>query len=249
MDIIPQPAKVSRRVATVEGDCLARQMGLLNSRSDIAWYFKILGTVAALCDRYLPHNKDMTAVCHAKSVFMAELKEKIPAMGRYEKLWPVNTMVIQHRQLRRAGSSQGIRRTEKEILDCQRRFSRINASAREHRSIAARESAKLAMQGTVMDSGTGPTAQKSTRGLRGGQSSINALATEPISFLRSLPQDLSFLLPVFVRHGVVDEPSFRSIARMVKWRSWLYTWVKEGDLTELQFKMVSDRLEEVDAGA
>lgn len=30
-------------------------------------------TVAALCDRYLPHTKDMTEVCHAKSVFVAEV--------------------------------------------------------------------------------------------------------------------------------------------------------------------------------
>ncbi len=42
MDIIPPPAKVSRRVATVEGDCLARQMRLVKSRSDVAWYFEIL---------------------------------------------------------------------------------------------------------------------------------------------------------------------------------------------------------------
>ncbi len=57
-----------------------------------------------------------------------QLKEKIPGMGRYEKLWPVNTMVIQHRQLRRAGSSQGIRRSEKEIVRICVKFSVVRSS-------------------------------------------------------------------------------------------------------------------------
>ena len=57
-------------------------------------------------------------------------------------------------------------------------------------------------------------------------------------FLRDLPQDLTGLLPVFVSHGVADEDSLRSMLRMANWRFWIYSWVKEGALTELQFQML-----------
>ncbi len=61
-----------------------------------------------------------------------------------------------------------------------------------------------------------------------------------LQFLRNLAQDLRFLLPVFVGYGVTDRTSLRSIRSMENWRAWFYTWVKEGHLTELQFKMITD---------
>ncbi|KAI0646998.1 hypothetical protein C8Q79DRAFT_599051 [Trametes meyenii] len=62
-------------------------------------------------------------------------------------------------------------------------------------------------------------------------------------FLRALPLDLSSLLPVFLEYGITDQASLRGVPRMAGWRRWLYSWVREGRLTELQFKMVSDGFE------
>ncbi|KAI0664825.1 hypothetical protein C8Q70DRAFT_1049031 [Cubamyces menziesii] len=61
-------------------------------------------------------------------------------------------------------------------------------------------------------------------------------------FLRTLPQDLGGLLPLFLQYGVGDGDALRGMLRMPAWRSWLYSWVKEGWLTELQFRMVCDGL-------
>ena len=70
------------------------------------------------------------------------------------------------------------------------------------------------------------------------------LSTEPVSdFLRSLPQDLAFLLPVFVSYGVKDGPSLHALLRMKDWQGWLYTWVRQGKLTEFQFTLISRGLE------
>ena len=68
-----------------------------------------------------------------------------------------------------------------------------------------------------------------------------------ILFLQSLAQDLSFLLSTFVSHGVKDGPSLCSVLGIANWRAWLYSWVKEGMLTELQFKMVCDGFERMAA--
>ena len=69
-----------------------------------------------------------------------------------------------------------------------------------------------------------------------------------VAFLRTLPQDLSSLLPVFLQHGVDDSEALRGMLHMPAWRSWLYSWVKEGWLTELQFRMVCDGLVQIALG-
>lgn len=80
----------------------------------------------------------------------------------------------------------------------------------------------------------------------------NTLTQEPVKdrlfiqrFLQGLPQDLSHLLPVFIGYGVGDEGALRGLLRAENWRRWLYGWVSAGELTELQFKMVSDGLEAI----
>ena len=43
MGLIRRPTKISRRVVAVDdGQCLARQMGLVNSPADVTLYFEIL---------------------------------------------------------------------------------------------------------------------------------------------------------------------------------------------------------------
>ena len=66
-----------------------------------------------------------------------------------------------------------------------------------------------------------------------------------LQFLRNLAQDLSSLLSVFIRYGVTDRTSLRGVRCMENWRAWMYTWVKEGHLTELQFKIVTDGMEKI----
>ena len=64
-------------------------------------------------------------------------------------------------------------------------------------------------------------------------------ATEHVErFLRSLPQDPTDLLPLFVANGVKDEPSLRGMLRMAGWQRWIYGWVRARKLTELQYAMV-----------
>ena len=70
--------------------------------------------------------------------------------------------------------------------------------------------------------------------------------TEPIErFLGSLPQDLRILLPIFVANGVKDEPSLRGMLRMEGWQRWIYSWVRTGQLTELQYVMIVASLAKV----
>lgn len=63
--------------------------------------------------------------------------------------------------------------------------------------------------------------------------------------MSTLAQDLSDLSPIFIDHGVGDDISLRSILRMNNWRAWMYAWVKEGVLTELQFQMIVDGLKKL----
>ena len=45
-----------------------------------------------------------------------QVKKKHPVLERYKELWPIGIMLNQHRQLRRAGASRGIIRTDDEIV-------------------------------------------------------------------------------------------------------------------------------------
>ena len=58
----------------------------------------------------------------------------------------------------------------------------------------------------------------------------------------SLPCDLTRLLPLFVQQGIVDRESFLGLLRM-DWRSYVYSWVRCGLLTELDFAFLKEGLE------
>ena len=77
-----------------------------------------------------------------------------------------------------------------------------------------------------------------------GKAARRTISGPIIGFLSALAQDLSFLEPVFVKHGVGDDATLRGMLRMSNWHSWIYGWVKEGGLTELQFRMIVNGLEE-----
>ena len=78
-----------------------------------------------------------------------------------------------------------------------------------------------------------------------GKAAGRRTISEPIvGFLSALAQDLSCLEPVFVKHGVGDDATLRGMLQMSNWHSWIYGWVKEGALTELQFRMIVNGLEE-----
>ena len=53
------------------------------------------------------------------------------------------------------------------------------------------------------------------------------------------------MLPIFIDHGVSDSASLQNMLRMDNWRAWMYAWVKEGMLTELQFQMIVDGLKKL----
>ncbi len=81
-----------------------------------------------------------------------------------------------------------------------------------------------------------------------GSSRTQTTSKDPSSvvhFLNTLAQDLSDLLPVFIDHGVGDDASLRNVLRLNNWRAWMYAWVKEGVLTELQFQMIVDGLKKL----
>ena len=63
--------------------------------------------------------------------------------------------------------------------------------------------------------------------------------------MSTLAQDLSDLSPIFIDHGVSDSASLQNMLRMDNWRAWMYAWVKEGMLTELQFQMIVDGLKKL----
>ncbi|KAI0709177.1 hypothetical protein C8Q76DRAFT_742385 [Earliella scabrosa] len=261
MGLIRRPTKISRRVVAVDdGQCLARQMGLVNSPADVTLYFEILGTVGTYCDRYMPPHKDMEDVRDAKHMLYDKVKKKHPVLERYEELWPIGVMLNQHRQLRRAGASRGIIRTEDEIKACKRHFVKQHVRGEEGKKKSPVRSSTRPAEVHSINSMCYKSTQKenvplpssSTSQQSRARSTATLVVEQPptnavILFLQSLAQDLSFLLSTFVSHGVKDGPSLCSVLGIANWRAWLYSWVKEGMLTELQFKMVCDGFERMAA--
>ncbi|RDX56834.1 hypothetical protein OH76DRAFT_1395977 [Lentinus brumalis] len=164
---------------------------------------------------------------------------------------------MQHRQLRRSGG-RGIVRSAHEIAS-------LKQCIRDQRLNTGRTKSKTRKRGNTKASctpGRNISQPKGTTSARRAQkenvpapksrsSTLETISAATVvsdkqsldavlQFLRNLAQDLRFLLPVFVGYGVTDRTSLRSIRSMENWRAWFYTWVKEGHLTELQFKMITD---------
>ena len=61
-------------------------------------------------------------------------------------------------------------------------------------------------------------------------------------FLRTIPYDLTHLLPMFAQQGIVDYESFVGLLRM-KWHPYVRSWVYYRLLTELEFEFLKAGLE------
>ncbi|KAI0670437.1 hypothetical protein C8Q78DRAFT_124608 [Trametes maxima] len=241
MRAIPRPRQVSRRVSTLEGDCLAKQMGLTSSPEGKDLYYNILHTVGSLCERYFPHDQRFGPRSESRRILVRKAIHKHPILATYANAWPIANMLTMHRQLRRSGSRIGI-------------TNRRSTNTPVHRECRAKRPPrscgnpiKRTRPSSTQPNKTSDQCPTQTPdGFSGFAMELPSLS-EPGHliqvFLRALPQDLSSLLPVFVEYGITDEASMRGVLRMAGWRRWLYGWVREGRLTELQFKMISDGFE------
>ncbi|KAH9901367.1 hypothetical protein C8Q73DRAFT_832822 [Cubamyces lactineus] len=332
--LIPRPVgPISRRVVTIEGECLAKQMKLAGSESSRRVYYSILNTVGKLCDRYFPHDRELPSGREAKQPLVDEALRKQPILKMYEDAWPIHMMLTMHRQSRRAGVRRGVMApfpattvragscpaagtgtgtgtgtrpgsrfkpagvagTVVVAINSRRPVSgggtahatqKRRAVSQPRRARSRSASASIGRTSTVTLSSqpaarapkthvhsqrsrddanaardaTHPPAARTTDSHSRARISVRSNAAPSTStnkpsgpgaieaFLRALPQDLGGLLPLFQQFGVVDEDALRGMLRMPAWRSWLYSWVKEGWLTELQFRMVCDGLAQIAFG-
>ncbi|KAI8998685.1 hypothetical protein BD414DRAFT_475783 [Trametes punicea] len=251
MGCIPRPSGgISRRIVSLEGPCLAKQMKLVSTDADVDLYYSILNTVGELCERDLPHSREVPRNADTKRLIMEEVIRRHPCLRSYEDAWPIPTMINMHRQLRKYGSQKGImghRMTNSQASSASgsgprcSTSSRIGSSSRllsRSKDRPIRRRSQRTRAEVMVPSGCRAVRNEAIQGSQGPAAYLK-------DFLQALPQDLTLLLPTFVQYGLVDEVSLRGMLRMQNWRSWLYSWVKEGRLTELQFAMVSEGLAKV----
>ncbi|KAH9854198.1 hypothetical protein C2E23DRAFT_87238 [Lenzites betulinus] len=257
--LIPPPDKVSRRIkiAPTGRMCLAEQMGLRATPEKRNLYYAICETVGKLCDRYYPYQKP--APDPPQRQLMVEKAIRVhPILKTYQNNWPLVPMYTMHRQLRKSGNPTGIRQYDQLEV----RSTSCPPTAGRPRSLRDRSSPRRSvMSGSRLQDSSGRklTPKTSSRRRVSPRSKITVTPTVIASkspstttrkvekhtdfvqeFLRGLPQDLRFLYPVFVGYGICDESALRGLRRMQGWRCWLYSWVRTRQLTELQFKMISD---------
>ena len=67
---------------------------------------------------------------------------------------------------------------------------------------------------------------------------VNGRSDPVFAFLRGLDPEQTDLLPVFVAMGVTDGAALQGVARMRTRDAWVYSWVKENHITELQFAAI-----------
>ncbi|KAI0362034.1 hypothetical protein OH77DRAFT_1584525 [Trametes cingulata] len=230
-------------------------MKLAGTAEDRKLYYSILETVGSLCERYCPHTQMMPPGIAWKKAMVEEVIQKYPQFKAYPGGWPINTMIQMHRQLRKNGARYGIMRNTMAATSAKlaskaarpRPIKRVSSkgeapTASSSGAICVRKAAEKTAR---IDSGVREAAAPLANGaatIVDAGANLHKPATFIEHFLESLSQDLSFLAPVFVDYGVVDEPALRGMLRMQDWRCWLYSWVAAGKLTELQFKMVIDGL-------
>ncbi|KAI0670433.1 hypothetical protein C8Q78DRAFT_1036160 [Trametes maxima] len=92
-----------------------------------------------------------------------------------------------------------------------------------------------------------PPRRENDSGIR---ASVSVPATDGpvVAFLGSLCPDQSALLPVFLAAGIADGAALNGVARMEGRNKWLYSLVREGTLTELQFIAVVAGLDKMRSG-
>ncbi|RPD66078.1 hypothetical protein L226DRAFT_188285 [Lentinus tigrinus ALCF2SS1-7] len=255
MKLISKPANVSRRIIAIDqGFSLADQMKLSGSRTDVALYFDIVNTVGSLCDRYLPYRDDICNMLEEKFTVIEEVKRRYNCLECYEDDWPLKVMIGQHRQLRRAGgrglSSSATQRTIKQTVGDREPSGAHTRSKSRKPSKAVRSVTQQStrVHRSQKENLPVPDSRYNTPETMFEATVVDKQLLEHevvLQFLRDLAQDLSFLLPVFVRYGITGRTTLRSVRCMENWRGWIYTWVKEGNLTELQFKIISDGMEKI----
>ncbi|KAI9064379.1 hypothetical protein FKP32DRAFT_633788 [Trametes sanguinea] len=239
------PYRVSRSLISLEGVCLAGQMKLTSSNAEKELYYDILNTVGELCEEYIPHNYEGVLSSDLRRTIVNKAILRQPVLKRYEDTWPIPTMISMHRQLRKAGNQRGI--MGRSIADSEAWASghkkRAVRSARESQQKENCDSRGSSRKATPRNVAT-PRTRAISATLGTSQATMVGVVLRPYkpataveSFLQGLPQDLRFLLPTFIQYGVKDEASLRGMLQMSEWRRWLYSWVKEGRLTELQFEM------------
>ncbi|TBU50981.1 hypothetical protein BD310DRAFT_910950, partial [Dichomitus squalens] len=77
---------------------------------------------------------------------------------------------------------------------------------------------------------------------------LHKFASDPdsiLAFLNSLSPALPALLPVFMVMGVNDPVTLRGLSGMESRDRWLYSWVKEGRITESQFKIIRAGMQKI----
>ncbi|KAI1795927.1 hypothetical protein LXA43DRAFT_1058162 [Ganoderma leucocontextum] len=274
-ETIPKPHNPSRRVLKIDGDSesLARQMRLDGNKNKLKLYFDIVNSTGMLCDQYFPFNEKMSGGWNVKPilrVLVPKLLKKFPVLRNYVDLWPITTMISRHHALCKAGSKKGIIRsaswqsnvikptvggnlstpnTYTRCMNTRNMFTR-SMKAPGYKDAAGRSHKLCYSQDIARRKGTG------SNGYNDDDWEASPLPSSPraptsegppsvVHFLSTLAQDLSALLPVFIDHGVEDDASLRNMLRMNNWRAWMYAWVKEGVLTELQFQMVIDGLKKL----
>ncbi|TBU50716.1 hypothetical protein BD309DRAFT_1025160 [Dichomitus squalens] len=254
-ELVSKPGHLCRRVVNIDdgSESLAHQMGLTNSRQDLVMYFDIVNTAGTLCDKYLPPDPGiMSRYTAVKRKIIKKLLEKYPILGHYENNWPLKVMIQYHRQLRRNGSKTGIICSPTRILKATTVAARRKSDEKCHRILREDDTPGIPHQdGPSRDAtpsiGRSDDVREPSPSLTAvdNPAESSAIPVPILDFLSALAQDLSFLLAVFISHGVGDDTSLQSMLQMNNWRSWMYTWVREGVLTELQFQMIVDGLEKL----
>ncbi|KAI0831248.1 hypothetical protein BC628DRAFT_742614 [Trametes gibbosa] len=255
--LIPQPENVSRRINIPPTDevCLAGQMKLMGTEGNRNVYYDICDTVGTLCERYYPHHEELPRDDSHKQLLIEKAIRVHPILKSYENCWPIKPMYQMHRQLRKAGSATGItQRRPTRLAVCisegRRKIPQSGSRSSPRNSMASDSRREDSRRRKLMPK----TDYKKRASQRSKATSTNVVSRSPSTtarhmeksgnflrqFLQDLPQDLRCLYSVFVGYGIGNESALRGMRRMQGWRRWLYGWVSAGQLTELQFKMISD---------
>ncbi|TBU50729.1 hypothetical protein BD309DRAFT_995828 [Dichomitus squalens] len=236
--LIPKPCK--RPTSFVPGKAdnnLASRMGLSHTQQQLDCYCQIVEDVAKLYDK---HKDEMFGhgVRSDSPAFREKVRQLHPILiDGYEDAWPIECIcgIGLSNWTKHMGKASKLAQTSP-----QRRHSRgpTLGHPQERQRLAASYTEELPAHLQVSEASTPCSAGagnsvSNPRNYNGTQScgGLHKFASDPdsiLAFLNSLSPALPALLPVFMVMGVNDSSRDR----------WLYSWVKEGRITELQFKII-----------
>ncbi|TBU65878.1 hypothetical protein BD310DRAFT_837180 [Dichomitus squalens] len=236
--LIPKPRK--RPTSFIPGKAdnnLASRMGLSHTQQQLDCYCQIVEDVAKLYDK---HKDEMFG--HGVRSDSPAFREKVRQLhlmliDGYEDAWPIECIVNAHRIRRRdprtpqcgIGLSNWTKHMGKASklaqTSPQRRHSRgpTLGHPQERQCLAASYTEELPAHLQVSEASTPCSA--------GAGNSV------------SNPRPA--LLPVFMVMGVNDPVTLRGLSGMESRDRWLYSWVKEGRITELQFEIIRAGMQKI----